>query len=197
MATTSRWVALETRQRLAAWVGKLTATTVLLVQNVRPWATSYGTGAVVLPHVLMATLSVHGNAARICWGLVPDPSKGWREAIERVLVKNDQLSREDAVWTCETVELVERAVGAAERLGSKHLGTEHILLALTEVAEAEPESDLAKLFQALELDPAGVHSAIESATADTTAISVLGRQVTVTMLLDKSVDVAGASEHPE
>ena len=148
------WVAPETRPRLAAWAGRLTVTTVLLVQNARLWALTYGTGAVALSHVLMAALSMQGNAARIGWGLVPDPRQGLERGHRtHVLVKNDQLSREDAVWTCETVELVERAVGAAERLGSKHLGTEHILLALTEVAEAEPESDLAKLFQALDVGP--------------------------------------------
>ena len=191
------WVAPETRQRLAAWVGKLTATTVLLVQNVRPWATSYGTGAVVLPHVLMATLSVHGNAARICWGLVSDPSKGWGETIARVLVKSDQPSQEDTVWTRETVQLVERAVGAAERLGSKHLGTEHILLALVEVAEAEPESDLATLFQALDVDLAAGRSAIESAAADATASPAVLRRMIVTVLMDEPAAAAEARKHQE
>ena len=187
------WVAPETRQRLAAWAGKLTVTTVLLVQNARLWAMSYGTGAVALPHVLMATLFARGNAARICRELGSDP-ENWRATIERVLVKSDQPSQVDEVWTRETVQLVERAVGAAERLGSKYLGTEHILLALVEVAAAEPESDLAKLFQALELGPAAVCSAIESAAADTTESLMLGRQVMVVMIPDESEAVAEASE---
>ena len=188
------WVAPETRQRLAAWVGKLTVTTVLLVQNVRLWTMCYGTGAVTLPHVLMATLSIDGNAARIFGGLVSDPNKGWREAIARMIVKSDQPSREEAVWTRETVQLVERAVGAAEGLGSTHLGTEHILLALTEVADAEPESNLAKVFQALELDLAAVCGAIESAVADSTENLAVMRRKIVTMFLDEPVAVAEASE---
>lgn len=188
------WVAPETRHRLAAWGGKLTVTTVLLVQNARLWAMSYGTGAVTLPHVLMATLSIDGNAARIFGGLVSDPNKGWREAIARMHVKSNQPSREEAVWTRETVQLVERAIGAAGRLGSKYIGTEHILLALVEVAEAEPESDLAKVFQALELDLVGVCSAIESAAADITENLAVMRRNIVTMLVDEAVTVAEASE---
>lgn len=189
------WVAPETRQRLAAWGGKLTVTTVLLVQNVRLWAMFYGTGVVALPHVLMATLSIDGNAARIFGELVSDPNKGWREAIARVFVKSDQPLQEEAVWTRETVQLVECAIGAAERLGSKHLGTEHILLALVEVAVAEPESDLAKLFQALELDLVEVRETIESAAADATASpAVMHRRIVMTMLLDESAAVAEASE---
>ena len=191
------WVASETRQRLAAWAGKLTVTTVLLVQNVRLWAMTYGTGAVALPHALMATLSIDGNAARIFGGLVSDPDKSWREAIARMLVKSDQPGRDDAVWTRETVQLVERAVGAAERLGSKHLGTEHILLALVEVAEAEPESDLATLFRALELDLVGVRGAVESAAADATANSAVLRRMIVTVLMDEPAAVAEASERQE
>lgn len=192
------WVAPETRQRLAAWGGKLTVTTVLLVQNVRLWAMFYGTGAVALPHVLMATLSIDGNAARIFGGLVSDPNKGWREAIARVFVKSDQPLQEEAVWTRETVQLVECAVGAAERLGSKHFGTEHILLALVEVAVAEPESDLTKLFQALELDLVEVRETIESAAADATASSaVMHRRIVMTMLLDEPAAVAEASEEQE
>ena len=192
------WVAPETRQRLAAWGGKLTVTTVLLVQNVRLWAMFYGTGVVALPHVLMATLSIDGNAARIFGGLVSDPNKGWREAIARVFVKSDQPLQEEAVWTRETVQLVECAVGAAERLGSKHFGTEHILLALVEVAVAEPESDLAKLFQALELDLVEVRETIESAAADATASSaVMHRRIVMTMLLDEPAAVAEASEEQE
>ena len=188
------WVAPETRQRLAAWGGKLTVTAVLLVQNVRLWAIGYGTGTVTLPHVLMATLSIDGNAARIFGGLVSDPNKGWREAIARVLVKSDQPIREDVAWTRETVQLVERAVGAAERLGSTYLGTEHILLALVEAAAAEPESDLAKVFQALELDLAAVCGAIESAAADSTENSAVMRRKIVTMFLDEPVATAEASE---
>ncbi|MDE2993514.1 MAG: DUF151 domain-containing protein [Chloroflexota bacterium] len=188
------WVAPETRQRLAAWGGKLTVTTVLLVQNARLWAMCYGTGAVTLPHVLMATLSIDGNAARIFWELVSDTNRGWREAIARVFVESDQPRGEEAVWTRETVQLVERAVGAAERLGSTHLGTEHILLGLAEVADTEPESDLAKLFQALELDLIGVREALESAVADATASSAVTRRRIVTMLVDEPVTVAEASE---
>ena len=188
------WVAPETRQRLAAWAGKLTVTTVLLVQNARLWAMTYGTGAVALPHVLMAALSMQGNAARIGRELVSDSDKGWREATARMLVKSDQPRRDDAVWTRETVQLVERAVGAAERLGSKYLGTEHILLALVEVAEAEPESDLAKLFQALEVDLAAGRSAIESAAADAAASSAVLRRTIVTVLPVEPEAVAKASE---
>ena len=191
------WVASETRQRLAAWAGKLTVTTVLLVQNVRLWAMTYGTGAVALSHVLMAALSMQGNAARIGRELVSDSDKGWREAIARMLVKSDQPGRDDAVWTRATVQLVERAVGAAERLGSKHLGTEHILLALVEVAEAEPESDLATLFRALELDLVGVRGAVESAAADATANSAVLRRMIVTVLMDEPAAVAEASERQE
>ena len=191
------WVALETRQRLAAWAGRLTVTTVLLVQNARLWALTYGTGAVALPHVLMATLSMQGNAARIGRELVSDSDKGWREAIARMLVKSDQPSREDTVWTRETVQLVERAVGAAERLESKYLGTEHILLALVEVAEAEPESDLATLFRVLELDLVGVRGAVESAAADATANSAVLRRMIVTVLMDEPAAVAEASERQE
>ena len=187
------WVAPETRQRLAAWAGRLTVTTVLLVQNARLWALTYGTGAVALPHVLMATLFARGNAARICRELGSDP-ENWRATIERVLVKSDQPSQVDEVWTRETVQLVERAVGAAERLGSKYLGTEHILLALVEVAAAEPESDLAKLFQALEVDLAAGRSAIESAAADATASSAVLRRTMVVMIPDESEAVAEASE---
>ena len=187
------WVAPEARQRLAAWAGRLTVTTVLLVQNARLWAMTYGTGAVALPHVLMAVLSMQGNAARIGRELVPDPDKGWREAIARMLVKSDQPGRDDAVWTRETVQLVERAVGAAERLGSMYLGTEHILLALTEVADAEPESDLATVFQALELDLVGVRGAVEAA-ADNSASSAILRRMIVTVFMDEPAAVAEASE---
>ena len=191
------WVAPETRPRLAAWAGRLTVTTVLLVQNARLWALTYGTGAVALSHVLMAALSMQGNAARIGRELVSDSDKGWREAIARMLVKSDQPGRDDTVWTRETVQLVERAVGAAERLGSKHLGTEHILLALVEVAEAEPESDLATLFRALELDLVGVRGAVESAAADATANSAVLRRMIVTVLMDEPAAVAEASERQE
>ena len=166
------WVAPETRQRLAAWVGKLTVTTVLLVQNVRLWTISYGTGAVALPHVLMATLSMQGNAARIGRELVSDSDKGWREAIARMLVKSDQPSQEDAVWTRETVQLVERAIGAAERLGSKHLGTE----------------------QALEVDLKAGRSAIEAAAADAAASSAVLRRIIVTVFPDEPAAAAKASE---
>ena len=49
----------------------------------------------------------------------------------------------DKVWMLDTVRLAERAVAVAERLGHRRLGTGHVLLAMVDLAESEPDHDLA------------------------------------------------------
>ena len=67
------------------------------------------------------------------------------------------------VWMLDTVRLAERAVAVAERLGQRRLGTGHLLLAMVDLAEAEPDHDLANLFNEDGVDIALVRQAVEAA----------------------------------
>ena len=67
------------------------------------------------------------------------------------------------VWMLDTVRLAERAVALAERWGHQRLGTGHVLLAMVDLAEAEPDHDLASLFKEDGVDIAMVRQAVEAA----------------------------------
>ena len=191
------WVASETRQRIEGWVGKMTMAVIQLAPNARPWGMGYGAGVLAPSHILAAALFAHGHAAKICRELGSDPKK-WRAAVKRVLGERGRATRVNGVetWTRETVPVAERAIDAAQRLGSQYLGTEHVLLALVEVADAEPESDLAKLFGALELDLPAVRSAVEAAAADTGASPVVAHQMMV-LRREEAAAAADAGESRE
>ena len=67
------------------------------------------------------------------------------------------------MWLLEMVRLAERAVAVAERLGHRRLGTGHVLLAMVDLAESEPDHDLASLFKEDGVDIAMVRQAVEAA----------------------------------
>ena len=84
------------------------------------------------------------------------------------------------VWMRETVRLAERAVAVAERLGHRRLGTGHVLLAMVDLAESEPDHDLASLFKEDGVDIAMVRQAVEAAVENEPDLLEIARVADVT-----------------
>ena len=83
-------------------------------------------------------------------------------------------------WLLEMVRLAERAVAVAERLGHRRLGTGHVLLAMVDLAEAEPDHDLAYLFKEDGVDIAMVRQAVEAAVENEPDLLEIARVADVT-----------------
>ena len=127
------------------------------------------TDAIVL--ALQAEVPIYAHTAVLEQAGITAPD-AWEErlrhtraSLERML--GDSLHKlqktADKVWMRETVRLAERAVAVAERLGHRHLGSGHLLLAMVDLAEAEPDHDLANLFKEDGVDVALVRQVVEAA----------------------------------
>ena len=68
----------------------------------------------------------------------------------------------------------------AERLGHRRLGTGHVLLAMVDLAESEPDHDLASLFKEDGVDIAMVRQAVEAAVENEPDLLEIARVADVT-----------------
>ncbi len=127
------------------------------------------TDAIVL--ALQAEVPIYAHTAVLAQAGITSPDD-WEERLRhtRAALKRLLGGRPVGVsmggaktWLLEMVRLAERAVAVAERLGHRRLGTGHLLLAMVDLAEAEPDHDLASLFKEDGVDIALVRQAVEAA----------------------------------
>ena len=144
------------------------------------------TDAIVL--ALQAEVPIYAHTAVLEQAGITSPDS-WEErlrhtraALERVLGDSPHKLQKtaDKSWMRETVRLAERAVAVAERLGHRRLGTGHVLLAMVDLAESEPDHDLASLFKEDGVDIAMVRQAVEAAVENEPDLLEIARVADVT-----------------
>ncbi len=144
------------------------------------------TDAIIL--ALQAEVPIYAHTAVLAQAGITSPD-AWQErlrhtraALERVLGDSPPQRQKtaDKAWLRETVRLAERAVAVAERLGHRRLGTGHLLLALVDLAEAEPDHDLAGLFKEDGVDIALVRQTVEAAVEHEPDLLDIARAADVT-----------------
>ncbi len=99
-------------------------------------ATNYGSPYIGTEHMLLGLVREDRTLARRCFGLRRFRSQ-IRAEIEKAVTRGDKLlTSVEVPLSTESQQMLRFAKEEANRLGNKHIGTEHMLLALTRLPES-------------------------------------------------------------
>jgi len=123
-----------------------------------------GAGYIGTEHLLVALLRVGGLAAQVLASLGAGPDRV-RDTVDRRLDQFQADSHGRVVPTGRTKAVIELAIAEADRSGSAHVGTEHLLLALLDEGEGIGAQVLRELGMTSDLVRAEVERQLVAARA--------------------------------
>jgi ATP-dependent Clp protease ATP-binding subunit ClpC len=107
-------------------------------------------------HILLGLLREQDGAAAIALGSLDVHHERVRIAVVRMMGRGVEDAAAELPFTGPANEAIERASREASVLGSKRVGTEHILLALTR----DPAGAAARILLQIDADPAAIRAAL-------------------------------------